>query len=745
LRSKQDELQQTNAELEDKARLLSDQNMQVEAKNREVEQAKRDLEEKAEQLALTSKFKSEFLANMSHELRTPLNSLLILSKLLSENTQGNLTDKQVEFARSIHHAGSDLLGLINDILDLTKIESGTVTLDIGETSFTSLRDHMDRTFAQVAQDRKLEFAVELDAALPRAMYTDDKRLQQIIKNLLSNAFKFTDRGSVRLKIARAQSGWSLSNDRLSKGGPVLSFSVVDTGIGIPEEKQRIIFEAFQQADGTTSRKYGGTGLGLSISREITRLLGGELTVSSAPGKGSTFTLYLPLHYVPTAVQTAARPGITQVRAVAQEAPQEALIDDRDAISRGDAVILVVEDDQRFASILLNMAREAGFKGIVTGEGSAVVPLAKRFRPDAITLDIGLPDMDGYALLDLLKRNPETRHIPVHVISADEQTRLGISMGAYGYSGKPVERDSILATLDEVKTFGRRPKRLLTIEPAASKGSLSNLIGEEDVEIKSVSSIPEGEDAISEDGYDCVVLDLSAPAEQPLTELVKALCDSDEPLVVFMPRNPSEEEKKHLNELGRRAERTRIASSTAQLQDDIALILHRPFENLPLNAQAALQQLRRCDPLLSGRKVVVIDDDIRNIFSLTSALEEHGVELHYAESGRSGIEVLQRVPDADAVLVDIMMPGMDGYQTMQEIRTMPGFATLPMIAVTAKAMKGDRQKCIEAGASDYVAKPVDIDQLVSVLRVWFQRAEQSRPANGATAGNVVTFRSVVGQT
>jgi HAMP domain-containing protein/signal transduction histidine kinase/DNA-binding response OmpR family regulator len=745
LRTKQEELQTTNAELEDKARLLSAQNMQVEAKNREVEQAKRDLEEKAEQLALTSKYKSEFLANMSHELRTPLNSLLILSKLLAENTQGNLSEKQVEFARSIHHAGSDLLGLINDILDLSKIESGTVTLDIGETTFTSLRDHMDRTFSQIAQDKKLDFEVELDSELPRSMYTDDKRLQQVIKNLLSNAFKFTEKGSVRLNVARVQSGWSTANDRLNKAGPVLAFSVRDTGIGIAEEKQRIIFEAFQQADGTTSRKYGGTGLGLSISREITRLLGGELTVSSTPGKGSVFTLYLPLNFMPAAAANALRPITQTVRTVtAAETPQEIVIDDRESINRGDAVVLIVEDDPRFSEILLGMAREAGFKGIVTGEGAAAVPLAKRFRPDAITLDIGLPDMDGFALLDLLKRNPETRHIPVHVISADEEDRLGISIGAYGYSGKPVERDAILATLDEVKTFGRRPKRLLAVEPGAPAASLATLFGEDDVEVESVTSPEDAEQAILDNGFDCVVLDLSAPGDVSLGDLVKTLAASPEPVVVFLPRDPNEEERGHLAQLMRRSELVRIASSTAQLQDNIALILHRTFENLPLNAQAALQQLRRCDPLLAGKKIVVIDDDIRNIFSLTSALEEHGVELHYAESGRSGIEILQRLPDADAVLVDIMMPGMDGYQTMQEIRTMPQFASLPVIAVTAKAMKGDRQKCIEAGASDYVAKPVDIDQLVSVLRVWFQRLAPAATGVGPMGDNVVTFRSVAGQ-
>jgi CheY-like chemotaxis protein len=407
-------------------------------------------------------------------------------------------------------------------------------------------------------------------------------------------------------------------------------------------------------------------------------------------------------------------------------------------------VLIVEDDPRFAAILLGMAKEAGFKGVVTGEGSAVVPLVKRFRPDAITLDIGLPDMDGYALLDLLKRNPETRHVPVHVISADEQNRFGLEIGAYGYSGKPVERAAILATLDHVRSFSTRTKRLLALEPAPTMGSLASLLGEQDLEIESFVSAKDAARALSNGDHDCVVLDLSAPTDQSLTDFVKALRNSEKPVVVFMPREANEEEHKHLNQLNRRVERTRIASSTAQLQDDIALILHRPFEQLPLSAQAALQQLRRSDPLLAGRKVVVIDDDIRNIFSLTSALEEHGVELRYAETGRSGIEILQRLPDADAVLVDIMMPGMDGYETIKEVRALPAFGELPIIAVTAKAMKGDRRKCIEAGASDYLAKPVDIDQLVSVLRVWFQRTQQARANDRGRSPNVVTFRSATGQ-
>src|SRR5262245_9802381 len=393
---------------------------------------------------------------------------------------------------------------------------------------------MDRTFAQIAQDKRLDFAIELEPSLPRGMYTDDKRLQQIIKNLLSNAFKFTEKGSVKLKIARAPSGWSQGNERLNKAGSVLAFSVTDTGIGIPQEKQRIILEAFQPPDGTPSRKYGGTGLGLSISRSITSLLGGELTVDSTPGKGSTFKLFLPLHFVPVATQAPSRAVSTQVRAVVQEAALEVLIDDRETISRGDPVVLIVEDDQRFAAILLSMAREAGFKGVVTGEGSAVLPLAKRFRPDAITLDIGLPDMDGFALLDLLKRNPDTRHIPVHVISADDHDRLGRSIGAFGFSGKPVERDAILQSLGQVKKFGRRPKRLLVVEPMASKGSLVSVIGEKGVEVESVTRLPTDESRLSKGEFDCVVLDLNATPEQPWSELLKAALSAEVPLIAFLP-------------------------------------------------------------------------------------------------------------------------------------------------------------------------------------------------------------------
>ena len=727
LRAKQEELQRSNAELEEKAVLLSAQNKQVEAKNFEVEQARFALEEKAEQLALTSKYKSEFLANMSHELRTPLNSLLILSKMLSENTQGNLTGKQVEFAKNIHAAGSDLLGLINDILDLSKIESGTVTLDIGETRFDSLRDQMERTFAQIAQDKRLDFRIELDPALPTAMYTDDKRLQQIIKNLLSNAFKFTAQGEVRLAVRRVDGGWSPGNEHLNTAGQVLAFSVTDSGIGIPEDKQKIIFEAFQQADGTTSRKYGGTGLGLSISREITRTLGGELKVESEPDKGSTFTLYLPLNFSPTPVTAgpASRdggPAVTVRNLPVEEETEtvETVSDDRDALKGDEPVILIVEDDPRFASILLSLVHDNGFKGVITQQGASVASLARRYAPQAIILDVGLPDMDGLALLDLLKRTPETRHIPVHVMSADDQASLGLAIGAVGFTPKPVDREGVVASLDEVRSFmAEADRRLVFAGPAGpAAGSLKTAF-------HSVSRI-DGLKSLAKTKVrsgDALVIDAAAA---PVDDILGYIRSADRPVLVYAAEPLEAEDERRLR-LAVFAGQARLARTPEQLLEQATLLLHAPTEHLSEQARLTLAQTRKEDAILTGRKALVIDDDIRNIFSMASALEEFGVDLHYAESGRAGLDLLRQQPDIDIVLVDIMMPDMDGYETIREIRSIAGFASLPVIAVTAKAMKGDRSKCIQAGASDYVSKPVDIDYLISVMRVSIQRTDAQRLA------------------
>ena len=607
LTTKQEELHATNEELQEKAQLLENEKRQVEAKNFEIEMARRALEEKAEQLALTSKYKSEFLANMSHELRTPLNSLLILSKLLSDNTQGNLNDKQVEFARTINSAGSDLLNLINDILDLSKIESGTVSIEVGEMPLQNLKQHMERTFRQLASDKDLDFNVRFDGKLPQTIRTDEKRLQQIVLNLLSNAFKFTSRGSVTLGVRCAESGWSPTHPVLRNATRAVEIAVTDTGIGIPEDKQKLIFEAFQQADGTTSRKYGGTGLGLSISREIARLLGGELQVRSKPGEGSIFTLYVPLE------AEAASTGTTG-GAPARYDNSGAVIptalptgfevnDDRDELGK-EPFVLIVEDDPTFASILLDAAHEAGLKGVVSTAGAGTLSMARKLQPTAITLDLGLADIDGFVLLDLLKHDPQTGHVPIHVISGADRGQSVIGMGAFGITEKPAEREDLVRVFTSLGKTAREQK----------------------------------------------------------------------------PRRKS-----------------KAAPATRQL------------------------------PELAGAKVLIVDDDIRNIFSLTSVLESHDVEVLHAERGKDGILILEQTPGVDVGLIDIMMPEMDGYETMQQIRRRPQLAELPLIAVTAKAMKGDRQKCLDAGASDYIAKPVDIELLLALLRVWVARSREAAAA------------------
>jgi CheY-like chemotaxis protein len=563
------------------------------------------------------------------------------------------------------------------------------------------------------------------------MYTDDKRLQQIIKNLLSNAFKFTERGHVKLKVERAHSGWSAANDHLNTAGQVLAFSVEDSGIGIPEEKQRIIFEAFQQADGTTSRKYGGTGLGLSISREITRLLGGELRVTSIPARGSTFTLYLPLNFSPAQAPSLTRatsmPPISRSMLMVSsfsDEPAEAVADDRDTIGSGDSVVLIVEDDPRFASILLSLVHDSGFKGVVTGEGAAAPSLARRFGPDAIMLDIGLPDMDGLALLDLMKRTPETRHIPVHVISADDQKGLGLSMGAFGFTHKPVEREVVVSTLQGVKSFVDKVERRIVL--VGAEGEAADTLRQCFTQVELVDDLAAVLDRSAADKPDGLMIDA---AHQPIAQMIDLLKQSDgrmAPAVVYAPEDLPAEDDRRLR-LAVFGGLVRVARTSDQLVDQASLLLHEPLERMSPSAKAKLSH-KQDDAVLAGRKIVVIDDDIRNIFSLASALEEYGIELSYAESGRAGLDVLDAKDDVDVVLVDIMMPDMDGYETIREIRARPGRAELPIVAVTAKAMKGDRQKCIQAGASDYVSKPVDIDHLVSVLRVSIQRADAMKLAS-----------------
>ena len=747
LQSQQLQLQTTNAELQEKAQLLAEQKTEVETKNQEVEQAKKALEEKAEQLALTSKYKSEFLANMSHELRTPLNNLLILARMLSENSDKNLTPKQVKFAETIHTSGTDLLALINDILDLSKIESGKMDVEVGGVRFTELGDYCSKTFRHVADGKGLEFTVELGASLSNEiMHTDAKRLQQVLKNLLSNALKFTEHGSVHFTIDRAASGWSSNHMILGRGKSVIAFSVEDTGIGIPADKQRIIFEAFQQADGTTSRKYGGTGLGLSISRELARLLGGEIRLQSAPTVGSIFTLYLPQTYVAPALtpksealkttpmlieQAAAVPEgkvdiILSPSTLGAEARVEDLVidDDRNLIEPGDSVLLIVEDDITFARILVDLAHEHNLKALVAIRGSAAMSLAREFKPGAITLDINLPDMAGWTILDRLKHDPGTRHIPVHVISGDDNRRRGIALGAMTYLEKSLTNESLAEAFRTIEhSAQKRVKKLLVVcSEEQGRKDIAGALDAPDVEIIPVGTAGEALGVAKQQYLDGIVMHFQVDgiAALPLVEELQAQTSPHVPPAILLadrPMTPNEEaDWISLT----RASIVKVVHTRERLLDESVLLLHRAEADLTAQQRRVVEQLRETDATLVGKTVLVIDDDVRNIFALTSLLEDHRLKVVHAENGRTGVELLLKTPEIDLVLMDIMMPEMDGYETMKAIRQEPQFRSLPIIALTAKAMKGDRAKCIEAGATDYITKPVDLEQLFSVLRVSVSR-------------------------
>ncbi|HVQ38916.1 MAG TPA: response regulator, partial [Pyrinomonadaceae bacterium] len=747
LKSQQEELQQTNEELQEKAALLARQKAEVEAKNREVEEARWEMEEKAEQLALTSKYKSEFLANMSHELRTPLNSMLILSRQLAENNDENLTGKQVQFAETIHSSGSDLLSLINDILDLSKIESGMMGIEVSEVSLAEMTGQLERSFHQLAQDKNLEFVVDRDEALDPTIRTDDKRLQQILMNLLSNAFKFTEEGKVVLRIAAAPKDEAYHLESLNRTGDVVAFSVSDTGIGIPTEKQRIIFEPFQQADGTTTRRYGGTGLGLSISREIARLLGGEIRVVSVPGEGSTFTFYLPRNYVPAGATSAPakQPRLADVREVqAAWTPVESfdseamallssesapVLDDRNIIESGDRTVLIVEDDISFAGILLDLARDKGFKGLVATSGTMALVLAQKYKPDAITLDIRLPDRDGWTVLDRLKHDPDTSHIPVHIITVEEQRQRALQQGAFNHVQKPVTHEDLGKAFDDIREFAeRRIRKLLVVEDDdVQRMSVVELIGNGDVHTTAVATGEEALVALRGERFDCMVLDLRLPDMSGfdlIEKLQTELGRYDLPIIIYTGKELTRKEELHLKKVAD-AIIVKEASSPERLLAETALFLHRVEANLPEPKRRMLAKFHRTDPVLAGRKVLVVDDDVRNIFALTSALEAHNMNVVHAENGQEGIDTLRADPEIEAVLMDIMMPEMDGYEAITAIREMEEFKQLPIIALTAKAMKADRDHCLAVGASDYISKPLDIDQLLSLLRVWLYRPEETQ--------------------
>jgi len=735
LQTQQRELQQTNEQLAQKATQLAEQNAEVERKNQEIEQARGALEEKAKELALTSKYKSEFLANMSHELRTPLNSILVLGQQLADNPDTNLTPKQVEFARTIHGAGTDLLNLISDILDLSKIESGTVSVEAEEVFFGSLIEMVARPFRHEADNRKLAFEVAADPQLTRSLVTDSKRVQQVLKNLLSNAFKFTEHGGVRLSVRPVTSGWTPRHQILSNANMVFAFEVSDSGIGIPVDKQRIIFEAFQQADAGTSRKYGGTGLGLAISRELASLLGGEIQLSSTPGEGSTFTLYLPQTYVGPISQSILLTHSSQhhgprlelpvsTTTMPVEEPVEVLLDDRNDINPGDAILLIVEDDVRYARILMDLSRGAGFKVLSALLGAEALALAREFRPTAISLDVSLPDMLGWTVLNHLKQDPTTRHIPVQMLTLDEDWHHGLSHGAFAFVTKPTTNEGLIVAIERIRQYSTpRRKRLLVVEDdPAQQVSIQALLVEDDIDVTVVSTGHDALAASAEHAFDCVVLDLRLP-DMTGFELLERFHQTEHgaelPVIVFTGRDLSPEEDARLHMLARSVI-VKDVESPERLLDETALFLHRVVSELSEEKRKMLDRLHQSDEALVGRKVLIVDDDVRNIFALSSVLERRGMNILTAGTGREAIDTIESTDDLAIVLMDIMMPEMDGYETMQLIRQDPKFRRLPIIALTAKAMKGDREKCLEAGASEYLAKPVNTEQLLSALRMWLYR-------------------------
>nr|WP_256448147.1 HAMP domain-containing protein [Lysobacter sp. MMG2] len=738
LQTQQNELQQTNEEIALKASLLAAQKSEVEQKNLQIEHARRALEEKAAELAQTSRYKSEFLANMSHELRTPLNSILILSQQLAENPEDNLSERQVEFGRTIHAAGTDLLHLISDILDLSKIESGTVTIDIEAISFAHLRENLERGFRHEAERRKLDFVVEMAKELGPTLRSDPKRLQQILKNLLSNAFKFTEHGSVRLSARPVTRGWNDEHPVLSRAPVVVAIEVTDTGIGISPDKQRIVFEAFQQADAGTARKYGGTGLGLAISREIAGLLGGELKLHSVEGEGSTFTLYLPLNYVGSGdARDAARDATRMSSRVRVEVPvpaehvagvdapaAERIDDDRDVLMAEVPTLLIVEDDTHYASVLRDLARSRGFQVLHANRGDEALRLVREYRPTAITLDIFLPDMLGWTVLARLKQDAATRHIPVQIVTVEESRHHSIERGAFSYLAKPSTSETIGEALERIKEYATpRVKRLLVVEDDANEQmSIVELLRHDDIVIDTVGSGEEALAALRDGKYDCAVLDLRLPDMSGFDLLDRIHADNAlkrVPIVVFTGKDLSADESDRLRRVARSVVLKGV-ESPERLLDETALFLHRVIGDLPAAKQRMVRSLHESDDGLRGKNVLVVDDDVRNIFALSSVLERHGMHVHTAGNGRDAITKVGDMPELDLVLMDIMMPGMDGYDTMREIRTRGDRRTLPIVALTAKAMKGDREKCLEAGASDYLAKPVVTDQLLGVLRQWLQR-------------------------
>ncbi len=738
LREKQVQLESVNVELEEKAVVLQEQQDVLNRQNRDLKTAQGELEQKAQELAQASKYKSEFLANMSHELRTPLNSLLILAGMLRKNDTGNLSEDQVESLSVIHNSGRDLLELINEILDLSKIEAGRMEFRFEPLSLRDLADAMASQFTHVAEQKGLEFTLHLDEHLPERIVGDVQRISQIVKNLLSNAFKFTEHGGVYLEIHRPQEApKSLPSALLPE--QMVTISVRDTGIGIDGDKQRIIFEAFQQADGSTSRKYGGTGLGLSISRELAFRMGGMIVVSSVPGQGSTFTLYLPEAWSaedgkridPTRVLSQMAPDLPvppkTVAPLLEEPPRPPVVtfpDDRERVTEGDRVLLIVEDDLNFAKIVCELARRKAFKCLVAGDGESGLSLVKTYHPDAVLLDLRLPGMSGWMVLRHLKDNPDTRHIPVHIMSVEERVQDAYKRGAMGFLTKPVSVEDLTGTLGKIEQFiDRRVKSLLLVEDDENlRHSVKKLLEGSDVKITEAGTGQQALDALRSTHVDCMILDLSLPDMSGL-EVLRGIHDDETvskcPVIIYTGQELAPEEHQQLL-LYADSVIVKEVKSPERLLDETSLFLHRVVADMPAEKQRVIKQLPDRESVLQGKRVLVVDDDMRNSFALSKLLHEKGIAVQVAPDGRRALELLDKTPDIDLVLMDIMMPVMDGYETIRQIRSQIRFQSLPILALTAKAMKGDREKCLEVGANDYLPKPIDEDRLFSMLRVWLYR-------------------------
>jgi signal transduction histidine kinase/CheY-like chemotaxis protein/CHASE3 domain sensor protein len=739
LETQQAELEQTNEQLSEQAQTLADQRDALDRKNEELNTAQVELEARADELQRSSKYKSEFLANMSHELRTPLNSSLILAKLLSENPTENLSAEQVKFAESIYSAGNDLLNLINDILDISKVEAGKLDVRPENTSVARLVDGLRGLFEPLANDKSLDFHVEVQPGTPTLLYTDRQRLEQILKNLLSNALKFTESGSVSMVVSRQPNA-----------GVV--FSVRDSGIGIAPEHQQVIFEAFRQADGTTNRRYGGTGLGLSISRDLANMLGGSISVTSAPGQGSIFTLVMPEQYVEQGIElsrsapviaslpvmptlSAPRPAPAAAAPAAPahsvpvklSTPTASFADDRDKLPSTKRCILVIEDEVAFARILFDLAHELDYHCLVAHAADDGFNLAAQFVPDAILLDMRLPDHSGLTVLQRLKELAPTRHIPVHVISVEDRQEAAMHMGAVGYAVKPTTREELKDVFAKLEAkLTQKVKRILLVEDdALQRDSIARLIGDDDIEITAVGFARDALELLRDNIYDCMIIDLKLPdmlGNELLERMATEEICSFPPVIVYTGRNLTRDEEAQLMRYSRSII-IKGARSPERLLDEVTLFLHKVESQLSNERQKMLKTARSRDKVFEGRRILVVDDDVRNIFALTSALEHKGAVVEVARNGLEAIAKLNEVSEIDLVLMDVMMPEMDGYEATIEIRKDPRWRKLPIIAVTAKAMKDDQERCLQAGTNDYLAKPIDLDRLFSLIRVWLPKMER----------------------